>query len=405
MNYNVNITLLYNLINNLSGSLQGSIIFNNLLYQLLNDGRIIGKLFIIGSLIGLPFNLMSGYFADKYKRSYVVKVGAVITIIPCLLYLYFFKILSNNQLITILYLYRILGVIGFNTKKSAFQSLYSDSIPSLERNKYEIYKFFSSNLGQVIGYVINIIFFLINKNKWNIDHLKNILAIGCIVNIISESILFLLNDNKSLDEESEAFDNTNIIKRILPNSSLLKINTIPYIIVLSRLCLGAAGAIMLSFVPILLKQNLGPVGSNYYYIVSLLMFSGVAFILEKTLSLKSQIVAMVSNIFAEVFLLSCLLLFPSIWNLKYLLIGLILLQSILGTWHMSLSESIFMNYVKKENRGKWNSISRVAYTIGFFFLLLAPKSLNNKGFKKIFLLSIILKFIGGLIRSLLLFII
>ncbi len=392
MNPNVKLTLYHYFINNLSFSLSGPIILNNLIYQTTKDGKIISKLFVIAILSAIPFNLLAAYLADKYSRSKVIKTGSIIVITICLIYIF-----TYNNFLNIMYLiffFRIIGSIGFSIKVNALQALYADSVPKYDLNKLEIYKNASTIAGQIIGLIFNIIFFYINKNSWNIDELKKIIAIGAIINIISEVFLLFLSDEKALKEESNPIEKNN-------HTLIFSNNIIPYIIVLSRLFLGAAGALMMNFIPILLKQNFSPIFSNIYLILSLILTVSIAMLFD-IFEKKKQIYGMILSIFFETILLSSLFVIPVISNFKYLLISLILIQRISGSWHMPLSQSIFMNYTEKNKRSIWNSISLIGWGIGSLFLLLAPKTLDNTGFKKIFILSIVFKLIGGLIRSLLL---
>lgn len=405
MNYNVILTLITDFFNTLTDSLLGFLIINNFIYKLSHNGKLIGNFNSISFLVSIPFIIISGILSDKFKRSYSIKFGGLSKIIINLFLLRCLKYIDSNNILIIFLIYFIIDKISSFIIEPSISSIYADSVSAIKRNQYEVFRLFSQNLGNILGYLINIYLFLINKNIWDLKTLNLIINYGCILKMFSSLIYLVFDDKKSLQTESlsiiEDVNKNKLIYESFNTKIKIKRKNIPYIILLSRFFFGAGAGFIMIFLPIFLKNNYTPILACIFYIFCNLCTLFVAQFIEK-FRIKRKIVLMQLSTIIDIFLIYLtILLYPKWTEYKILLIFILLSRFIFASWHMPLTQTLYMDFSPKNKRAKFNSYTLIVLGLSSIFWIFVPKNLNSATFKLIFNISFIFKLLGIMTRFLL----
>lgn len=294
----------------------------------------------------------AGVMADKFPRQIMLRISAFVGILAMIV------LAAANSIFLILIAMLLWGAFQGITRP-AFESILADSLPSGNRSGVYAKLHLITQIAMAIGPFLNVLFFFILGDKWDISILRSVMLVGIIISLSSTLSLFFFRDDRSMGHESESllhFPEEDEGKKI-HYSKLAK--RIPILLVTSDVLVGMGAGMTIKFFPVFFRSiyHLQPIS------VQLIMgftavFTGLFAILAQHFSLKKGRAEM---IFAVKFLATLCLIAIGFYPALILLIPLFIIRGSLMNAAQPLSRSILMDVVPKRHRGKWNSIETVAW--------------------------------------------
>ncbi len=290
--------------------------------------------------------LPSGILADKFRRDYLLKSAFIVGAIGIILTAFATDLLLI--FIALIFWGLFQGMIRPST-----ESLFADSIPSGKRSAIYSWLHLVRQSSMAIGPFVNILLFYYFGNEWEIPILRAVMLIGLLISGFSLVALLIMNDDKSIGDESETIYESD--KDGNKNTSTL----ITVIIIGSNLIIGFGAGMTIKFFPIFFIKiyNLNPIPVNLISGLTFI-FTGIASIISQRLSLKRGRVQMM--VIVQLIATFCLYIISTYPPIIWLAVLYIARGSLMNA-SQPLSRSILMDVVAKRHRGKINSIEALAW--------------------------------------------
>eukprot|EP00980_Cylindrotheca_fusiformis_P005485 scaffold1169_cov120-Cylindrotheca_fusiformis.AAC.35 len=413
VNHNVLLNLVLSLTYGVSNSLWNGTAYAAYLKQLGNDRNgPLGNIEAANGLASLLTALPVGYLADKIGRSKVIAAGGVLLLITAVLQIGVLEWvgtsndLSEHQEARALVLMGIIMAlwgVGDGIVDGPASALYADSTPEGQRSVYYNYLFAAYISASAVGPVVSIILFQTLGDDWDLYHLRIVIYVGLGMEIFNALLMMLFDDKKSLDEttstaprevvgdecetrqtqenghcevgefETRPREDGNIevvtsqtepLSQSESSSYCLSQKWIPYIVFSQGLILAIGSGMTVKFFPLFFKDEVGMSPSQVqvvYFIVPLVMV--IASTIGSKLAASGFGRVQTTLLFSSlgVSLLYCMVFFKSYLDAHpFILVPVYVLRTSLMNASYPLTESILMDYVPKEERGRWKSLDSVA---------------------------------------------
>lgn len=339
--------------------------------------------------MGLAMSLVvfpAGILSDKFRRDILLKIaffiglaGLVITALADSLF---------EIIIALIFWGIFQGLI-----RPSVESLFADSIQSGMRSKLYSWLHVVRQISMAVGPFINIGLFYFLGDTWDLTILKTVMYVGLIISAGSLVPLLMMNDDKSMGEASET-----IYTEDEPENNGVKASSkfIPIVLISSNLIIGTGAGMTIKFFTTFFIEvyELSPIPVNLILGLTFI-FTGLSAIFAQKSSLKNGRVKMI--IFVQSIATLCLFLiafYPPIILLAVLYIA----RGSLMNASQPLSRSILMDVVKKEHRGRVNSIEALAW--GLFWNMSAALGgllIALHGYRITFLITASVYTVGTLI--------
>jgi len=311
-----------------------------------------------------------------------------------------------------------LGLVGMYTGiySSALEAIFHDSINSEDRLKVSTAKYIADVVFNAAGPITSLILFLFIGDTWAFDDITMVMLIGVVLSVFPIGMLFLFKDKYCLGSESEALnhmsyqspENTPRLGGVqamgmitdldeyaenqpsLPTASvapmqepLLELSEsdsrqklknlqwwIPRVLVTSDMISGLASGMTIKFFPLFFKDetNLPPSATNLIFALSpllMVLFSTIAMKAAKRIG-RVQVPLITGSIGISLLVLMWFLgTFKNedgaqyMWQDWRIIVPIYLLRTAVMNCAFPLKRSILMDYVRKDERGKWSSLESI----------------------------------------------
>ncbi len=293
---------------------------------------------------------------------------------------------------------------GFS--RPAAESMLANSTVSGDRSGIYSKAHLIDQLGMGTGPLLNILLFLFLGDRWDIEILRSVMAVGIVFSFISSLIILNVRSEESLGAESEALlsnighqdekfgpaaDSADTSARSRRRQRMDAVRRkgaryIPHIFLASSFIIGFGAGMTVKFFPVFFRAiySLQPIAVQGIMGAGLLL-TGAATVAAQKFSRRRGRAEMILILQAfSIAALVALAFYPSLW----LMIPLFLVRGALMNATSPLSRSIVMDYVNKKQRGVWSSLQTVAW--GLFWnvsALLGGFLIGDDNFRLCFLIT------------------
>lgn len=351
LNSNVRLIFIFTILQSLGrGIWQGSVLSAFIFYI---AGESTTWLGFTSAASGITMTLVvfpAGFMADKFRRDKLLKFAGIFGLISSA-----FMIFAQDLLLIFIAL-AFWGLFqGFN--RPANESLLADSIQSGQRSEIYSRLQFYRQIANSVGPFLNILFFFVLGNVWEINILKTVMIFGIIISTSSIFPLFLMNDDKGVEQSESIYSD----RENGENGKSLKrsVKLIPIVILSSNLLVGSAAGMTIKFFPIFFIEiySMDPMTVNFILGVTS-VFTGLSSVIAQKLSRRNgRVQMMIIGQLLATFFLFLISTYPTILVLGVLFV----LRGALMNASQPLSRSILMDVIPRRHRGKINSIEALAW--------------------------------------------
>lgn len=353
LNRNVQLVFGYSFLQSLGRGIWLGNILSAYIYFFANSSNI--TLGWTSAATGVAFTVVlfpSGYLSDKFRRDIMLKGASIFGIIGLL-------ILAFSNSLLMIFVALVFWGLAQGTSRPALESSFADSLPSGSRSGIYSKLHLVRNGAQAIGPFLNIFLFIFIGDKWDLPILRTVMLVGISISLVSLGLLQLFNDENAIGDLAEAIEDLEDEDHSIVPTLSKRRQYIPAILVLSNLIVGAGAGMTIKFFPIFFIDvyQLKPIAVNAILGLTSIV-TGLTAILTQKLSLKRGRVLMIVIVQGlATICLFALALYPSL----ILLVPIFVARGSLMNAAQPLSRSILMDYTRKRNRGKWNSIEALAW--------------------------------------------
>ena len=183
---------------------------------LLRDGdpKAIGFLTAAMGMAQLCTSIPTGVLADKYRRDTLLKVGALVGIIATGVSIR----AALHPAYSILLVALLLWGIHWGIVNTSIMALFSDSIPDGERSYYFTKRAVLINAANTCGPAIALIMFAVMGDNWTVQDCAKVLLAGNCVSLPGLFLLCWMSDQHDADESRETIT---IVRPCEPNNNTI----------------------------------------------------------------------------------------------------------------------------------------------------------------------------------------
>jgi MFS family permease len=293
----------------------------------------------------------SGYFADKYRRDWLLKSAAVIGVIAIGVAFY------ASSLFQILIALIFWGLFQGLTRPS-LEAIFADSVITGNRSRIYSLKHSVQQVSMASGPFVNVGLFYYFGDEWKLSILKSVLYVGLLISFFSLISLVLFNDDMSMDDASESLPESQVVGNGFTRTTR-STKLIPYFLIGSNLIIGFGAGMTIRFFPIFFLEiyDLKPISVNLIMGLTAI-FTGVASILAQRKSLSQ---GRAETIFIVQITATACLFALAFYPPVLFLVPLFIARGSLMNAAQPLSRSILMDTIPKQHKGKVNALEGIAW--------------------------------------------
>ncbi|MHA1718167.1 MAG: MFS transporter [Promethearchaeota archaeon] len=373
LNHNVKLVLSFVFFQSVGRSIWMGNVLSTFIYLMSNSSN--EMLGLASGAMGLTMTIVvfpSGYFADKLRRDWMLRIAAIFGIVSM-------GILFFANSITVIFISLIIWGLYQGITRPSLEAIFADSVQSGTRSLIYSWRQLIGQIGMALGPFLNIFLFFFLGDVWDLKILKIVMGFGLLITVGSLILMFFFNDHKSLGVISESLTNNAEIEDNLSNNSETNNNSdflnqnhvskrkhnvfstkfVPYILVGCNIIIGLGAGMTIKFFPIFFMEiyAMSPIIvqiiSGFTSIAT--GFSGMIAQHFSKAKGRPQIIFLVQAI--ATICLGIIAMYPPIW---FLIIIFIIRGSLMNA-SQPLSRSILMDFIPKKKRGKWNSLEALAW--------------------------------------------
>lgn len=410
MNRNVALNLVLAVTSGLADNMWGGTVLVAYLYQISGGSNTrVGLTTAVQGLTSMATALPAGYFADKYSRAAVIRVGAVVQLLFMAgMFVAVFYGGGGGRLSLDAQFYVIcasLGMSGFagGIISGPAQALLADSLETGFREKYYNYLFVLYLFSSCVGPLVCIALFQTEGDDWSLSELRTLLAAGVSLELLSVVGMCMFRDDAALGEESEAIteraaggqppseleepsreavgdggapsdsnsvqSDSNSNEDSAPGSetpSNEQLRRIPYIVFGTDLMLSLASGCTIKFFPLFFKNDCGlsPSAVQAIYVVVPLAMACCSTLATKLSARVGSVQAVLCLRVAGLGFFGVLIALYhygyASGNAKWAIVAVYVARTAAMNSVYPIEESILMDYVPKKQRARWKSLESVS---------------------------------------------
>ena len=395
-NYNVVLTIFLCIIYGLADNLWSGTVFAAYLKLLDNDKNAgVGYVEASNGLAGLATAIPVGYLADKIGRSKVIRSGGFCLIFTVFVQIYIMQWVgvdeeelekdpskvdkSMRAFVAVMALWGISGGVV----NGPVQALYADSTPAGKRSTYYQYQFTAYMLSSCLGPLVAIIMFQYLGDDWTLADLRIVIFTAMGLEIIAGVVMMFFDDRKALVEDDDATsgdkkanDCDQDVSRNSESSTdfdkfnknageemLRRRKKIPFILFGLGLIMSFGSGMTVKFFPLFFKDTVGLSPSNVQAIYLI-----VPFVMVLCSSLNDKIAKKIGRVQTCIVVkmggllgLYAIIFFKDWLNSRpFILVPIYIWRTGLSNSTYPLEESMLMDFVPKNQRGRWKSLESVS---------------------------------------------
>jgi len=381
----------------------------------------VGDIEAVSGLASLLSALPVGYLADTLPggRSVVLKCGGLLLGVTAVVNALLFEWIGtggnssekDDSFVppphTELYLMIIMALwgVGGGIVNGPAQALFADSTPQGKRSQYYMYLFVCYEVASCLGPLVSIVLFQALGDEWDLEDLRIVMYVGLAMEVVNGILMMFFDDSKALDEqviegesnddqgnnpppaiatttttEEPALDdeeqpdasddnninnNQTIVDASAPLSQTKWAWTVPIIVFVHSLVFALGSGMTVKFFPLFFKDQVGmsPTQVQVVYLILPLVLAGCGGI-GQTIASRGSLgrvgTALLFKIFGVSGLYSMVVFKEYLNKHALLLVPIYILRTALMNASYPLEESILMDYVPKNQRGRWKSLESIA---------------------------------------------
>ena len=196
----------------LAGSIFASDLLSVFIYKLTGSSEDVGNISGSRGIATVIFAFPVAYFADRFRRDRILKVGSIVGFVTlsCTVYV-FTQLKPGVKNLTILYVtFTGWGLFTVLTNPN-LESIFADSVETGRRRHVMSQKSATISFAASFGPLLTIVYYVIQgeglKGTWKLDQLRLVLLGGAGICAFALAFLWLFDDDKSLGQESESAEN------------------------------------------------------------------------------------------------------------------------------------------------------------------------------------------------------
>lgn len=387
VNHNVCLNLLLSVLYGISNSLWSGTAYVAYINKLGNGSNgPVGMIEAASGFASLLCALPVGYMADKKGRSIVIRAGGILLFVTASLQISVLQWVGtefgdedspernkNDTALWLIGAVMIFWGLGDGVVSGPCQALYADSIPEGTRSTFYTYQFACYLTASSVGPLVSILIFHTLGDEWDIHHLRVVMYVGLAMEVCNAWLMMLFDDKKALETNQESTatndsgDEDGHLEDVLLSSRTplqKRQEWIPYIVFFSGLISALGNGMTVKFFPLFFKDEVGmsPSQVQVIYMLVPLVMVVLGFLCTK---IAGTGVGRVQT--AALYNLGAIsLLLTMVFFKKYLelhprfLVPIYVIRTGLMNSTYPLCESILMDYVPKDQRGRWKSLDSVA---------------------------------------------
>lgn len=374
---NIRLTLIYTVVVFAGRSLWSQSVLSTFVYLLQdNDPKAVGFASAAMGFTQLFVSFPAGYFADRYRRDYLLKLASCVGLVA--IGLTFAAILAKHSFIWLIAALSVWGLF-WGISDTSLGALFADSIQDGQRSKYFTQRSILVKMGTMAGPVTALILFASLGNTWSLRDCAIVMAVGnglCIPAVML--LCFLSDDNTSATDTTSDSGTDPMLSSyeytMLTNQEeqeqeqasrswchLPEHRITPILICTADVMSGLGLGMSIRYFPIFFLDNLklSPVLVQVLYILSpmgqvILMHYGQ----EWSMSIGRCKMTVLFKWIGLAFMAG--MIAASHWNLPcWLICAFFVLRTSFVNATSALTKSVLMDAVPREERGKWSSLESV----------------------------------------------
>jgi len=308
--------------------------------------------------------------------------------------------------------------VGGGIVSGPAEALFADSTPRGKRSQYYMYLFVCYEIASCLGPLVSIVLFQVLGDDWDLEDLRIVMYVGLAMEVLNGALMMFFDDSKALDEdeiiESEQSVNENLgtvddLPITTPTSSSATTTTIsepslsdeehtpsssndiivhhptsndtastpippfqtqrawmvPAIVFVHSLIFALGSGMTVKFFPLFFKDQVGmsPTQVQIVYLILPLVLAGCGgvgnFIAGKG-GVGRVGTALLFKIMGVLGLYSMVVFKDYLNSHALLLVPIYIFRTALMNASYPLEESILMDFVPKNQRGRWKSLESIA---------------------------------------------
>ena len=391
----------------------------------------------------------AGWAADRFRRSAVIRVGAVSILLAVPLYgagvVGAAEGVGPSKAACYALICVASGLFGVSQgiSNGPAQALLADSVPTGQRSKFYNWLFVSYIVPSLLGPVISVVYFEVKGNDWSMAALRDLMCLGLVLEVPVGLLSCLFRDDKALGAESDAVQDRRASDfSETPSGDFVsltdvedskegeppkeggppagapetpaadeeheklaadpRVARVPYVVFATDLVVALGSGMTVKFFPLFFKNDCGmsPASVQGIYIAVPLFMACAS-------TAATGLAKVTGRVQAVLLLRLCglccfgtmVVLFDrgfAAGHAKWAIVAFYVVRTALMNCTYPLEESILMDYVPKHTRARWKSLESVSM-FGWCGSALAGGVLADKfGYTRTFLITIGLQGTGML---------
>lgn len=357
----------------------------------------LGFLSTFGGIIMTITLFSTGFFTDKVPRQKFIKLGSIFTVFGFVLF-----IISNDLLV--LFIGQGLFSISMGLTRPSIEALTAVSVESGKRESIYAEIYFTRQFFNAVGPALAVILFFILGDLWDIEIMRQVIAVGSIFTFLGVFYQYKLNDKYSLGSESESmiYSSTRPDQNLNTNGSLGYAFSrnykeawwfVPLSLIGLGFIVGLGAGMTVRFFPIFFKEvySLPPTVTNVIFTIAAVL-TGLVGLSSPRIAKK---IGKIETMFLVQFIaILCLLIIALIPPFVIVFLAFIWRGAFMNA-SQPIQKSILMDLTPKANRGMINALQ--VLTFGFLWSMSAGIGgilLDRFNFSVLYYITVVLYIIG-----------
>ncbi len=387
LNWNIRYLFANTIFNTLAMSIFYTVVFSVLVKSIVGTNLGLGIVSSIVGFISFFSTVVGGWLADRWRRDVLIKISNLFSAISIILFVF----LTNDwfTLVVLLTLNGLATAFGF----PAYQALIADSVPQGDRSRIYSYFFFLQNIIGVISPFFSIVMALYLGNVWTLEFLRSLIILVGIFQFIGFLTTLFLSDDKALEHKNRTAEitttqneDTSAAAQIEPKLKERVDLKIPLILITAALLIGFGAGVTIRFFQIFFVEvyNTSPICWSIVLIVTSVSLAFGSIFLQR---LSKRIGRVQAIVISQTLAIICLVLIATYPPFLLVMI-LYALRTTLMNAPGPLHQSIVMDIIPSEYRGKWVALESLAWGIfNSAAAIVGGFIIDNFGFTMVFLFT------------------
>jgi len=255
--------------------------------------------------------------------------------------------------------------MGLTAETGIRQALFADSLRMLERSgafsKLRACRMF----GMSAGPAFSVLWFYTHDNEWTLPELHNLIVVGLGLRVIGTMLLWCLSDVKTVSKSEEGYvgkssAEDDVVEAEREGCCLVQPKRVPPILLISSIITALGSGMTVKFFPLFFKEdmNMSPAQVQLIYFATPMTVAVFGFVTSELGRRVGRVHAVLRVKIIAISLLVAMVLFRHTVPV-YVICVLYVLRTGMMNSGFPVTESILMDFLPREKRGRWKSLQAV----------------------------------------------